>query len=304
MIENSSFTGSITGTELSAFGGIAGHNQPRGVIRHVTMSGDVNGSHIGGVAVFNHNRGEISHIQVSGNVSGSDASGVVFGNFGNISSVEVSGSISGNFASGVASGNNGEINGAKVSGNVYGFNRAGGVAQRNYDSGVIKNVRVSAYVTGGRGAAGIVDINSGGTVEYAIVSGLVRGTILFSAGVVCINSAVTQGRVVHQPVVQNTVVISPFIHGRLGSTRIFAYLHSGAFRNQNQGTLRNNHAYAAMRSCGYLVTNGTHNNYQGQNVDGETLATIEFWRDAVGFDFVNAWQWCDDANLPVLRFLQ
>jgi hypothetical protein len=155
--------GDVTGSNY-AFGGVAGRNQPVGIIRNSGNYGAVHGPDtVGGVAGENNGLIEYSHNK--GNVSGLDShndfvGGIAGGSYGGtIQYCYNQGAVSGeSYVGGLAGENGVEITDSFNLGAVTGVNYVGGLAGGSYDGSITRSYAVGA-VTGTNHVGGLVGVN-------------------------------------------------------------------------------------------------------------------------------------------------
>jgi hypothetical protein len=172
----------------------------------------------------------------------------------------------------------------------------GGVAGVLYDGGLIENVFVTGVIhTSRQGAGGIAGrLDSAGSIRNVWTTAEVYASGGIAGGIAgTLSRGWYFGNI---STVQNSAALNVSVNCGWGSLRITGGTDYTRF---------NNFAYAGMTGNFRLDpsypenTGASHQN--GETVSAEILGTQTFWRDTMGWDFENIWQWCASLGLPVLQ---
>jgi len=152
----------------------------------------------------------------------------------------------------------------------------------------VQNSYATGDVAGSRGATGgLVGNNVNGTVKNSYATGNIGG----DSGV--------GGLAELSDTILSSIALNASITGRTSSAgRIWA--GDGGPPVLNAGN--NNHASSAILLNGQPFDGtGEHDNQHGQTVSPEEVATEIFWRDTMGWDLDEIWEWDEALGLPILR---
>ena len=259
-------------------------------------NGDIRVSgRIGGLA--GRNMGRVINVHSAVNVSGhSNVGGLVGTNSGDIQNSHASGTVVGTSLShssigGLAGYNGGVVESSYATGNVSveardrGTN-IGGLIGTN--QGSVRNSYATGDVDGSAGAAGgLAGTNAWGEIFNSYATGNVSGD--GSVG----------GLSELSDVILSSAALNASITGRVSSTSRI-WVRAGEPPVQDVGS--NNHASAAILINGYHFEGiDEHDNRHGQTVSPEEIATETFWRETMGWDLDEIWEWNEALGLPILR---
>jgi len=317
VINGSSFTGDVSGTQTNWIGGLLGWNSGA-TVRQSSSSGTVLGGvgaqSVGGLVGNNSSRSGIENSQSSSAVTGtSNLGGLVGFNDGLIAGSRASGAISrtiitgGNTAGGLVGFNasSGTIQGSFATGSVSG-DLTGGLVGAN--QGIVSASYATGAATGTGSTGGLVGQNSGtvsssyssGAVKGNTAGGLIGANLGLAEDIYTIGTVLLQGSAGGGLVGQNSgTVRRAFATGRVqGAGSWF-----GGLVGLNAGTVEN--AYWDVGTTGFSAAVGASNtgasltNVLG--LGGTTGRSVYAPSSYAGFDLANSWFMIEGATRPFLR---
>jgi len=258
-----------------------------GVVRNLNVTGNVYANNrVGALAGTNSGKviGSSSKAYVSGR---SSVGGLVGWNNSYILNCSASGYTTGNNAIGGMVGMNlGEISNSFASGNVSGEGSVGGLIGES--SGLLFDSYAKGDVSGsGTAVGGLVGAHGfNGWMWHSYATGNVSGKNRVGG----LAGGVAERLTVRYSVALNANISSEDIVGRVW---VHGSIRGGAANNfASSGVLVNGQPF---------MEDSQLYNQQGQTVAAHEVATEAFWRETIGLDLDDIWEWNEDLGLPILR---
>jgi len=258
-----------------------------GVVRNLNVAGNVYANHRVG-ALAGTNNGKVIGSSSDAYVSGRSAVGGLVGwNRSYIFNCSASGYTTGtNNIGGMVGQSLGEISNSFASGNVSGENRVGGLVGANL--GFLYDSYAKGDVSGGGTAVGglVGENGNHGRMWRSYATGNVSGQHRVGG----LTGGVLERLAVRYSVALNSNISS---EGAIGRVWVYGTLRGGAANNfASSGVLVNGQPF---------MEDSQLNNQQGQTVAAHEIATEAFWRETIGLDLDEIWEWSADLSLPILR---
>ncbi|NLZ55911.1 MAG: metallophosphoesterase [Clostridiaceae bacterium] len=184
--------------------------------------------------------------------------------------------------------NRGTIENCYVSGSISAPSRVGGMVGDSY--GIVRNCYSTADVRSrATEAGGVVGLGMGGSLtENCYATGSIRTDTRNAGGVV--------GYGYNNTTVRNCIALNEKVDGIIYSNRVIGRILAG-----NTATLENNYGSIAVMVVAEQQGTAAGNTEKGITASLAETKDPALYRDNLGWDFDNVWQWSESGKRPVLR---
>lgn len=186
--------------------------------------------------------------------------------------------------------NNGEVHQVWTSGAITGKATVGGVV--GYSYGIVRDAYSTADVTadGGRQSGGVIGITGRGSLtERVYATGAVETVDDQNAGGIT-------GYAYTGTTVRDSFALNSSVTAYSQASRVVARVLSG-----NTATMTNNYASEALVIAVETVRDEGPDTQRGETKTLAQVTDVATWRDGLGWNFDDVWQWDPEAGRPVLQ---